>query len=102
MPNIPQAIVVFLACASIGAIWSSCSPDMGSASVLDRFRQIPGQIADFGADKVFDGANDLVVDYKSMTQMGRFTVPVADVTRTRSLWCATRWRWCCREAAASA
>jgi acetoacetyl-CoA synthetase len=40
LPNIPEAAVAFYACASIGAIWSSCSPDMGSASVLDRFRQI--------------------------------------------------------------
>ena len=40
LPNIPEATLAFYACASIGAIWSSCSPDMGSASVLDRFRQI--------------------------------------------------------------
>ena len=40
LPNIAEAVVAFYACASIGAIWSSCSPDMGSASVLDRFRQI--------------------------------------------------------------
>lgn len=40
MPNIPETVVAFLACASIGAIWSSCSPDFGASSVLDRFRQI--------------------------------------------------------------
>jgi acetoacetyl-CoA synthetase len=40
LPNIPEAAIAFYACASIGAIWSSCSPDMGSSSVLDRFRQI--------------------------------------------------------------
>ncbi|MET0961612.1 MAG: acetoacetate--CoA ligase [Noviherbaspirillum sp.] len=40
LPNIPETAIAFLACASIGAIWSSCSPDMGHASVLDRFRQI--------------------------------------------------------------
>jgi acetoacetyl-CoA synthetase len=40
LPNIAETAVAFFACASIGAIWSSCSPDMGSASVLDRFRQI--------------------------------------------------------------
>jgi acetoacetyl-CoA synthetase len=40
LPNIPEAAVAFLACASIGAIWSSCSPDFGTASVVDRFRQI--------------------------------------------------------------
>ena len=40
LPNVPQTIVVFLACASLGAIWSVCSPDMGPVAVLDRFRQI--------------------------------------------------------------
>ena len=40
MPNIREAIVAFLATASIGAIWSSCSPDFGASSVVDRFAQI--------------------------------------------------------------
>ena len=40
MPNIPEAFIAVLAVASIGAIWSSCSPDFGSRSVLDRFTQI--------------------------------------------------------------
>ncbi|MES2070964.1 MAG: acetoacetate--CoA ligase [Pseudomonadota bacterium] len=40
LPNIPETVIAFYACASIGAIWSSCSPDMGSPSVLDRFAQI--------------------------------------------------------------
>ncbi|TAM03032.1 MAG: acetoacetate--CoA ligase [Paraburkholderia sp.] len=40
MPNIAQTVVAFLATASVGAIWSVCSPDMGRLAVLDRFRQI--------------------------------------------------------------
>jgi acetoacetyl-CoA synthetase len=40
MPNIPETLIAFLACASIGAIWSSCSPDFGTRSVIDRFKQI--------------------------------------------------------------
>jgi acetoacetyl-CoA synthetase len=40
LPNIPEAIVCFLAAASIGAIWSSCSPDFGVESVIERFEQI--------------------------------------------------------------
>ncbi len=40
MPNIPHAVMAFLACASIGAVWSSCSPDFGTRSVIDRFHQI--------------------------------------------------------------
>jgi acetoacetyl-CoA synthetase len=44
MPNIPEAIAAFLACASIGAVWSSCSPDFGARSVIDRFAQIEPKV----------------------------------------------------------
>ena len=40
LPNVPEAIVGLLATASLGAIWSSCSPDFGARSVIDRFAQI--------------------------------------------------------------
>ncbi|MDA4119958.1 MAG: acetoacetate--CoA ligase, partial [Thaumarchaeota archaeon] len=40
LPNSQEAVVAFLACASIGAIWSCCSPDFGAPAVLDRFSQI--------------------------------------------------------------
>ena len=40
LPNRAETVVAFLACASLGAIWSVCAPDMGTAAVLDRFRQI--------------------------------------------------------------
>ena len=40
MPNIPETVIAMLATASIGAIWSSCSPDFGIKGVLDRFKQI--------------------------------------------------------------
>lgn len=39
-PNIPETVVSFLACASIGAIWAIASPDFGLISVVDRFKQI--------------------------------------------------------------
>jgi acetoacetyl-CoA synthetase len=44
MPNIPESIIAFLACVSLGAIWSSCSPDFGIPGVLDRFQQIEPKI----------------------------------------------------------
>ena len=40
LPNVPEAMVAFLAVASLGGIWSICAPDMGTNAVLDRFRQI--------------------------------------------------------------
>jgi len=44
MTNIPQAAIALLACSSIGAIWSSCSPDFGTHSVLDRLSQIEPKV----------------------------------------------------------
>jgi acetoacetyl-CoA synthetase len=40
LPNIPETVVAFLAAASLGAIWSSCAPEFGTRSVVDRWRQI--------------------------------------------------------------
>jgi acetoacetyl-CoA synthetase len=44
LPNTPHTIVAFLAVASVGALWSVCSPDMGPVAVLDRFRQIEPKV----------------------------------------------------------
>ncbi|WP_017523571.1 acetoacetate--CoA ligase [Pusillimonas noertemannii] len=44
MPNRPETVIAFLACASLGAIWSSCSPEMGVSVVVDRFQQIEPKI----------------------------------------------------------
>ena len=44
LPNVPEALIAFLATASIGAIWSSCSPDFGASSVVDRFAQIEPKV----------------------------------------------------------
>ena len=57
MPNLPETVVAFYACASIGAIWSSCSPDMGTPSVLDRFGQIEPKVL-FAVDGYRYGGKD--------------------------------------------
>ncbi|HEY6731628.1 MAG TPA: acetoacetate--CoA ligase [Solirubrobacterales bacterium] len=57
VPNIPEAIVAFLAAASIGAVWSSCSPDFGPASVIDRFAQIEPKVL-FAVDGYRYGGKD--------------------------------------------
>ena len=44
LPNIPEAMVAFLAVASIGGVWSICAPDMGTNAVLDRFKQIEPKV----------------------------------------------------------
>lgn len=44
LPNLPEAVIAMLATASLGAVWSSCSPDFGAAGVLDRFSQIAPRV----------------------------------------------------------
>ena len=44
LPNIPEAVVLLLACASLGAVFSSCAPEFGTRSVCDRWRQIEPKV----------------------------------------------------------
>ena len=52
LPNVPGALIAMLAATSLGATWSSCSPDFGTQGVLDRFGQIEPKIL-FAADGYF-------------------------------------------------
>jgi acetoacetyl-CoA synthetase len=49
LPNIPETVIAMLAATSLGAVWSSCSPDFGASGVLDRFGQITPKVL-FAAD----------------------------------------------------
>jgi len=55
LPNIPEAAVAFLATAAVGAVWSSCSPDFGTNSVVDRFRQIEPRVLIAAAGYDYNG-----------------------------------------------
>ena len=44
LPNVPETVIAFLATASIGAIWSSCAPEFGVPTVIDRFEQIEPKV----------------------------------------------------------
>ncbi|MFM9042689.1 MAG: AMP-binding protein, partial [bacterium] len=57
LPNSLEAVVAFLATASIGAVWSSCSPDFGESSVVDRFAQIEPKVI-FAVDGYRYGGKD--------------------------------------------
>ncbi|MGD8765830.1 MAG: AMP-binding protein, partial [Desulfobacteraceae bacterium] len=76
MPNIPQTIIAFLACASIGAIWSSCSPDFGTRSVTDRFNQIKPKVL-FAVDgyqyggRAFDSSSAIAELQQSLSSLER-------------------------------
>ena len=58
LPNIPEAMVAFLAVVSLGGIWSICAPDMGTAAVLDRFQQIEPVVL-IATDRVTYGGRTL-------------------------------------------
>src|SRR6185503_3021969 len=60
MPNLPGTVIAMLAATSIGAIWSSCSPDFGAQGVLDRFGQIEPRIL-IAADGYFYGGKTIDV-----------------------------------------
>jgi acetoacetyl-CoA synthetase len=98
LPNVPEAIVAFLATASIGAIWSSCSPDFGPASVIDRFAQIEPKVL-FAVDgyryggKDFDRRDVLAELQAAMPSLERTVVlpyldPEPDLSSLRD---AIRW-----------
>jgi len=98
LPNVPEAIVAFLASASIGAIWSSCSPDFGPASVVDRFAQIEPKVL-FAVDgyryggKDFDRRDTVAQLQAEMPTLERTVVipyldPDPDLSGLRD---ATRW-----------
>jgi acetoacetyl-CoA synthetase len=71
MPNMPQTIVAMLAAASIGAIWSSCSPDFGIKGVLDRFGQIE--------PKVLFTANGYFFKGRKIDSIGRVSLIVGEI-----------------------
>ncbi|HEU4907170.1 MAG TPA: acetoacetate--CoA ligase [Solirubrobacterales bacterium] len=98
MPNVPEAIVAFLATASLGAVWSSCSPDFGPGSVIDRFAQIEPKLL-FAVDgyryggKDFDRREVLTELQAAMPTLQRTVVlpyldPEPDLSPLRD---ATRW-----------
>ena len=55
--NTPETVAAFLAANSIGAIWSSCSPDFGYDSVYDRFNQIQPKFLFYHSDYIYGGKN---------------------------------------------
>ncbi len=55
LPNIPEATIGFLAASSIGAIWSSCSPDFGAESVIDRLAQVEPKVLLAGDGYTYSG-----------------------------------------------
>ncbi|MGQ0775036.1 MAG: acetoacetate--CoA ligase [Pseudonocardiales bacterium] len=81
-PNSPDALVAFLATASLGAIWSSCSPDFGPRAIADRFIQIAPTVLLTVDDYVYGGKP---YDIRSTVDSLRAQLPVVPPTRWRDL-----------------
>ncbi len=72
LPNIPEAMVAFLATVSVGGVWSICAPDMGTNAVLDRFKQIEPKVL-IAVDGVSYGGRDF--DRMTVVQELRDSLP---------------------------
>ena len=69
MPNCPQTIIAMLATTSLGAIWSSCSPDFGVAGIVDRFAQIEPKVLFLIQEYYYNGKKiDLSAKNHSLSQ----------------------------------
>jgi acetoacetyl-CoA synthetase len=79
LPNLPEAVIAMLAATSLGAVWTSCSPDFGINGVLDRFGQIGPKVlftADgyFYAGKTFDSLAPIAGVLREMPSVERVVV----------------------------
>ena len=62
LPNIPETVVAYLSTSASGGIWSSCSPDFGTAGVIDRFSQINPKILFIGDKYFYNGKKISIID----------------------------------------
>src|SRR5258707_2532082 len=76
LPNLPEAAIAMLATASVGATWSSCSPDFGVHGVLDRFGQIAPKVL-FTADGYFYAGKSL----DSLTSVAEVLAKIPSIQR---------------------
>ena len=94
LPNIPEAVAAVLACASIGAIWSSCSPDFGVRTVVDRFAQIEPKVLlaidgyryggrDFDRREILAQLQEEIPSLEHTVVLG-YLAPAPDLTGLRS------------------
>lgn len=75
MPNMPETVALMLAVTSLGAIWSSCSPDFGDQGVLDRFGQIEPKLFIACDGYWYNGKRQDVAD-KIVNVAGKLDIPV--------------------------
>ncbi len=77
LPNIPETLIAFLAAAAIGAVWSCCSPDFGTRSVIDRFTQIKPKVLLAVEGYTYGGRH-----YDRMDAVSHLTAALPSLTHT--------------------
>ncbi|MEM7208389.1 MAG: acetoacetate--CoA ligase [Pseudomonadota bacterium] len=76
MPNVPETVIAMLATASIGAIWSSCSPDFGVKGVVDRFGQIEPKLLFTANGYYYNGKA-----HESISRVREFAQPIPSIEK---------------------
>ena len=76
MPNIPQTVIAMLAATSLGAIWTSCSPDFGFQGIIDRFEQVKPRII-FTADGYYYSGKTI----DSLPTVSQFTAQISSIKK---------------------
>jgi acetoacetyl-CoA synthetase len=103
LPNIPETLVAFLAAASLGAVWSSCAPEFGTRSVIDRFAQVSPKVLlcvdgyRYGATTVGRAAEAEAIRAALPSLSATVVVPYLDGGST--LPGAVSWEWLVAEPA---
>ncbi len=77
LPNLPETIVAMLATTSLGAIWSSCSPDFGLEGILDRFGQIEPKVLLAADAYLYNGR-----EHDCLTRVRHVAEQIGSITRT--------------------
>src|SRR5947209_6481215 len=80
LPNIPETVAAFMACASIGAVWSSAAPEFGARSVIDRFAQIKPKVL-----LAIDGYRYGGKDFDKRSAVEQIAAGIESVQRTVTL-----------------
>ena len=79
LPNMPDTIICFLACAKLGLVWSSCSPDFGVKAVIDRFHQLKPKVLIISDYYIYNGKR---FNYSSQLSKIQNTLKIPYILKT--------------------
>ena len=88
LPNIPQAVVAFLAANAVGAVWSSCSPDFGKPAITERFAQIEPKVLFTVDGYVYNGKTYDITSFAS--ELSAALPSVADTVLINNIFSESR------------